>query len=60
MCIFSPPPPEDPLDHDSIKAKEKRAQDAEKIRQDFVKSHRLPGKSSSVPQPPTESTEDEH
>jgi hypothetical protein len=60
MSIYSFLPGDVPADHDSTKAREKRAQDAEKIRQDFVKSHRLPDKSSSVSQPSTESIEDEY
>ena len=42
MSDLSIMPDDDAIDFDPAKAKAKRTQDAEKIRQDFIKSRRLP------------------
>jgi hypothetical protein len=42
-------------DLDPVKAKQKRAQDAEQIRQDFIKSHRSPDRTDDGPKPSPDS-----
>ncbi len=59
MSDYSTMPDEEPIPYDPIKAKAKRAQDAEKIRQDFINSQRLPNRAPASQQPLPESDGDE-
>jgi hypothetical protein len=60
MPNHSTQPDDESVEFDPVKAKEKRAQDAEKIRQDFIRSQRLPGEPVSAPKPAPEAQEDEY
>jgi hypothetical protein len=54
-------PDEEPTgDYDPVKAKDKRAQDAETIRQEFIRSQRLPSNPPQRQKPLPETTEDEY
>jgi len=50
MSHYSTNSDEDPVEFDPAKAKAKRAEDAEKIRQDFVNSQRLPTRAPATQQ----------
>ena len=60
MANYSSMPDDESIDFDPAKAKEKRAQDAEKIRQDFIKSQRLPEGAPGTEKPLPKTSEDEY
>jgi hypothetical protein len=51
MPDYPSTPDDDPIEFDPAKAKAKRAEDAEKIRQDFVRSQRLPSAAPATQKP---------
>ena len=59
MSDYSSLPDEEPIQFDPAKAKAKREQDAEKIRQDFIKSQRLPSGAPATQKPIPSPDEDE-
>lgn len=59
MPDYSSLPDDDAVDFDPAKTKAQRAEDAEKIRQDFIKSQRLPSGAPASQRPIPEPPEDE-